>query len=55
MIFENSNFDFYDATQWWDGRLSTKKPSVEVYTFFAEIEFQTEHINLFKGDVLLMR
>lgn len=54
-VFINSNFESNDSSAGWDGTHRGKLMNSGVYTFFAEIEFIDGLVEIFKGDVSLLR
>ncbi len=50
-----SNFQPNDPAQGWDGRYRGKMMNPGVFVYFAEVEFQDGSVEIFKGDVLLVR
>ena len=55
MIFEQQNFLPNDPSFGWDGQLNGREMNTGVYVYVAEIEFLDGLVEVFKGDVLLMR
>jgi gliding motility-associated-like protein len=54
-VFEIYNTPPNDPTFGWDGRFRGEVMNSAVFTYFAEIEFVDGTVELYKGDVILMR
>lgn len=54
-VFENRDFAPNDPTAGWDGKYNGQAPDPGVFVWFAEIEFRDGTMEVFKGDVTLMR
>ncbi|MCB0564878.1 MAG: gliding motility-associated C-terminal domain-containing protein, partial [Phaeodactylibacter sp.] len=54
-VFEIYNFPPNDPTYGWDGTYRTELFNSGVFTWFAEVEFVDGVVEIFKGDVILMR
>ncbi|MFK8102479.1 MAG: gliding motility-associated C-terminal domain-containing protein [Saprospiraceae bacterium] len=54
-VYEINNVD-PSAVDWgWDGRLAGEKLSPDVFVFYAEVIFQDDQLEIYKGDFVLMR
>ena len=54
-LFEASNFPPNDPNLGWDGTYQGRELDPAVFVWFAEIEFLDGQVELFKGDVVLLR
>lgn len=54
-VFENYNFQPNDPTLGWDGTFNGKEMDSAVFVYYTEIEFIDGVVELFKGDVTLMK
>ncbi|RMF29274.1 MAG: hypothetical protein D6765_04685, partial [Bacteroidetes bacterium] len=54
-VFRAENFLPSDPTTGWDGRFQGKDMDAAVFVWFAEVEFLDGVVEIFKGDVLLLR
>ena len=55
LVYEADNFLPNTPENGWDGLFDGKEMNSGVYVYFAEIEFFDGEIEIFKGDVTLMR
>ncbi len=55
VMWEYYNFQPNDLTYGWDGTNRGQLQNTGVFTWFAEIEFLDGSVNLFEGDVMLLR
>lgn len=55
VLFERKNFQPNDLQFSWNGRYRGQELQTGVYTYFAEIEFANDQIEILGGDILLMR
>lgn len=53
IVFEASNFDFFDTA--WDGTYRGETAASGVYVYFVEVEMENGKKELLKGDVTLLR
>ena len=55
MVFQNKHFDFYQESQWWNGKVNEQAVLPGVYVWIAEVEFlDGEHLIL-SGDLSLVK
>lgn len=54
-VFKNFNFPANDFAYGWDGTFRGKPMDTAVFAWFAEVEFGDGRVELFKGDVTLLR
>ena len=54
-VFENINFQPNDNTVGWNGFFKGEKMNAAVFVYFAEIEFKDGKVEIFKGDVTIMK
>ena len=54
-VFIQDDFQTDDPAYAWDGRVKGDEGPTGVYVWFAEIEFLDGEVELFKGDVTIMR
>jgi gliding motility-associated-like protein len=54
-LYEYNNMTPNDVANGWDGTYRGKKMDVGVYVWFAEVEFVDGEVQIFKGDVTLVR
>ncbi len=54
-VFEYHNFDPNNPAYGWDGTFRGQPLNAAVFTWYAEIEFKDGRVELFKGDVHLVR
>jgi gliding motility-associated-like protein len=54
-VYEYYDFEPNNPALGWDGRHRDKTLDPAVFTWFAEIEFIDGEVELFEGDVVLMR
>lgn len=54
-VYQFYNFAPNDPALGWDGMFRGKKLNAEVFTWFAQIEFVDGQIEVFKGDVMLVK
>ncbi|MEL7426897.1 MAG: gliding motility-associated C-terminal domain-containing protein, partial [Bacteroidota bacterium] len=54
-VFENYDFQPNLPTEGWDGRFRGQLMNAAVFVYYLEVEFIDGEIELFKGDVMLMR
>ena len=54
-VYEYYNFQPNDPLFGWDGKHRGKEMDPAVFTWFAEIEFVDGKVELYEGDVTLMR
>lgn len=54
-VFIRDNFPTDDPTYAWDGKIKGDDGHTGVYVWYAEIEFLDGQVELFKGDVTIMR
>lgn len=55
MVFQATDFQPNDPTFSWDGNFNGQRLNTGVYVYSAEIEFVDGFVEVFKGDVVLMR
>lgn len=55
IVFEAQNFPANTAANGWNGQLNGKLLSAGIYTYFTEVELVDGKVELFKGEVLLLR
>lgn len=55
VVYEYYDFDPNDPAYGWDGRLREKPMNAAVFAYFAEIEFKDGYVELYKGDVTLVK
>ena len=55
LIFKNTNFQPNDPTAGWDGRFRGERMNAGIFVYMAKVAFIDNHVELFKGDVLLLR
>lgn len=55
LVHEAENFFPEDLNSSWDGRFLNEKLNVGVYVYFAEILFRDNEIELYRGDITLIR
>ncbi len=55
VVFSNADFQANDETQGWNGKISDKKNTGNVFIYFAEIEFIDGRVEIYKGDVTAIR
>lgn len=54
-VYERFNFSPNDNALGWDGRFKGKEMNPGVFVWFAEVEFLDGHVEIFEGDVTLVR
>ena len=54
-VFEASGFEPNDPMSGWDGNFKDQRMNPAVFVYFAEIEFIDGHVEMYKGDVTLMK
>ena len=54
-IFTQNNLFTNDASNGWDGTFKGKIMDTGVYTWFAEVLFLDGQVEVYKGDVMLLR
>ena len=54
-LFSNANFLPNDYSQGWDGRFHGKTMNPGVFTWFAEVLFLDGAVEIYRGDVTLLR
>lgn len=54
-VYESYGFQPNDPSRGWDGTFRGEQLNAAVFAYFAEIEFVDGVVELFKGDVMLMR
>lgn len=55
LLFENKDFEPGNETDGWNGEFRGKPLEVGLYVFFAEIEFLNGDVDIFEGDITLLR
>ncbi|MEN0050526.1 MAG: gliding motility-associated C-terminal domain-containing protein, partial [Bacteroidota bacterium] len=55
LIFERSNIAPNDENSGWDGLYNGQRLSPELFVYYAEVEFIDEEMQVYTGDVLLVR
>ena len=55
LLYQRSNLAPMDAVNGWDGQFQGREASTDTYLWIAEIEFEDGEIEVFKGDVALLR
>ena len=55
MLYQRSNMLPMDTINGWDGQFQGRDASTDTYVWVAEIEFEDGEIEVFKGDVALLR
>jgi len=55
LVFEATGLQPGDAPRGWDGTYHGRPAATGVYAFFAEVRFIDQAVEIFKGDVLLIR
>lgn len=55
MLYQRSNLAPMDTVNGWDGQFQGRDASTDTYVWVAEIEFEDGEIEVFKGDVALLR
>jgi hypothetical protein len=54
-LYQRTNLAPIDAINGWDGQFQGRDASTDTYVWVAEIEFEDGEIEVFKGDVALLR
>jgi len=54
-VFENTNFLPNDFTQGWNGTFNGETMNPSVFAWFAEVEFLDGAVEIYRGDVTLLR
>ena len=54
-VFQAANFSPNDPIAGWDGTFKEKRLDPAVFVYFAEIEFIDGHVEMYKGDVTLLK
>jgi gliding motility-associated-like protein len=55
MVFERFNFPTNQPTYGWDGNFRGKPMNAGVFVYMAEIEFVDGEVEIYSGDIILMR
>ena len=55
LVFENGNFQPNEPAYGWDGFFKGKKLNPAVFVYFAEVAFVDGVVELYKGDVTIMK
>lgn len=55
LVFEDGNFSPNDPAHGWDGTFKGKMMNPAVFAYMAKVEFVDGHVELFSGDVTLIR
>ncbi|MCB0641755.1 MAG: gliding motility-associated C-terminal domain-containing protein, partial [Phaeodactylibacter sp.] len=55
LIFRNTNFSPNDPVLGWDGRFRGELMDAGIFVYLARVRFMDDHVEVFKGDVLLLR
>jgi len=55
LVYEYYDFDPDDPAGSWDGNFRSQPMNSAVFAYFAEIEFKDGKVELYKGDVTLVR
>ena len=55
LVYERTNFPIGDNSAGWDGTLNGKMLNAGVFVFFLEVEFIDGSVEVFSGDVVLVR
>ncbi len=55
VMFEASNFEPNDPLVGWDGKFNNESLNPSVFVYFAEVEFIDGHVEMYKGDVTLLK
>jgi gliding motility-associated-like protein len=55
VVFEAENFEPNDPTKGWDGNFKNERMNPGVFVYFAEVEFIDGFVEVYKGDVTLMK
>ena len=55
VMFEASNFEPNNSQIGWDGTFKEERMDPAVFIYFAEIEFIDGHVEMYKGDITLLK
>ncbi len=55
LVFEGRDIPLGDESRGWDGTFKGKEMNIDVFAFYALIEFIDDEIILFEGDVTLVK
>ena len=54
-VFNNQNFSINNESEAWDGTFRQELTNAGVYVYIAQVQFADGNIQLFKGDITLIR